>query len=51
MRRVLERLAENATATFEEVAESDLPIGKVSNSNQFGGLCYVTESYFQMIVR
>ena len=41
MKRVLEKLVENGTSTFEQVTDSDLPITKVSRSNQFGGLCYV----------
>ena len=49
MKRILQRLAENGTATLEEV--QDLPISKVLKSDQYGGLCYVSNAYFQIIIR
>ena len=49
MKHILQRLAENGTATLEEVW--DLPISKVLKSDQYGGLCYVSNAYFQIIIR
>ena len=47
----LEKLAENGIATFEQAKVSELPMQNVLRSFQFGGLCYVSEEYFHLIMR
>ena len=45
----LQTFAENRSATLLEARH--LPIGKVTKSDQYGGLCFVSEDYFDLILQ